>query len=309
MRLPFFLGALATGAMMNSYQSSSKVSASAKEKRSAVFDHHFRNFPLGEVINLSEDTAIFRFLLPTQDDVFDLIPCSTLQACFKEGTNAVEQPVRFYTPITPNGTKGYFDLIVRKYPKGRFTEHLFSMEVGENIQFRCIQYKMQYKPNKWREVGMIAGGTGITCMLQVMRASFSAPEDRTKMSLLFANRSESKILLRGLIDDFAAKFSSRFNVHYIIDKPENPQEWRGRVGYINAKTIKETMPAPADDIVVLICGPDPMMHSICGSQKAVLKQMSGALAQQPAMANLNNIQDVGGFMEELGYQKEMLYRF
>jgi len=310
MRFPLFCGALAFGAMTNSLRTSSQVSAEAVEKsKKHMFDHHFKPFQLGEVINLSEDTAIFRFLLPNPSDIFDLVPCSTLQAQFKDGSNIVDQPMRFYTPITRNGTQGYFDLIVRKYPNGRFTEHLFSMEVGENLLFRCIQYKMKYRPNKWRHVGMIAGGTGITCMLQVMRASFAAPEDRTQMSLLYANRAESKILLRGLIDEYAQKFADRFKVTYIVDKAENEKEWKGKLGHISCSLVKETMPAPADDIIVLICGPDPMMHKIAGSSKAVMKQMSGGLALQPAMSNLNNIQDVGGYLEELGYQKEMLYRF
>jgi cytochrome-b5 reductase len=69
------------------------------------------------------------------------------------------------------------------------------------------------------------------------------------------------------------------------------------------------MPAPANDICVLICGPDPMMSAIVGAPPAVLKQMSGGLAIQPAMANLNNLQDVAGYMGKLGYAKEMLYRF
>jgi cytochrome-b5 reductase len=316
-----FAGAVAFGAFANSFRASSKTSAASEAiqshdaaamvtgKKPPVFDHHFRPFQLGEVINLSEDSAIFRFLLHSPEDEFDLVACSTLQASFREGMNLVDQPMRFYTPITPNGTKGYFDLIVRKYPNGRFTEHLFGMEAGETLLFRCIQYKMRYKPNKWREVGLIGGGTGITSLLQVMRASFGEATDKTKMSLLYASRSESKILLRGLIDDFAARFANRLKVTYIIDKPEDPATWKGRVGHITQQLIQETMPAPANDICVLICGPDPMMSAIVGAPPAVLKQMSGGLAIQPAMANLNNLQDVAGYMGKLGYAKEMLYRF
>ena len=37
---------------------------------------------------------------------------------------------------------------------------------------------------------MIAGGTGITPMLQVIREILSNPEDKTEISLIFANQSE-----------------------------------------------------------------------------------------------------------------------
>lgn len=310
MRFPLFLGALGCGALASSWRSPSAKTVLAKsDEKKSVFDHHYKPFTLGEVINLSEDTAIFRFLLPNPDDVFDLVACSTLQATFKDGVNLVDQPQRNYTPITPNGTKGYFDLIVRKYPNGRFTEHLFSMEVGESISFRVIQYKMKYVPNKWKNVGLIGGGTGITSLLQIMRASFDAPEDKTNIHLLFANRCESKILLRGLVDDFAKKYAHRFKVTYIIDKAENPDTWKGKVGHIGPQLIKETMPPPGPDMQVCICGPDAMLHKLCGAAPAVMKAWSGGLAYQPAMANVNNLQDVGGYMGQLGYEKEHVYRF
>ena len=43
---------------------------------------------------------------------------------------------------------------------------------------------MRYATN----VGLIAGGTGITPMLQIIKAIIKDPEDDTKVSLLFANQ-------------------------------------------------------------------------------------------------------------------------
>jgi cytochrome-b5 reductase len=277
-------------------------------KRS-VFDHRFQQFILGQVINLSEDTAIFRFLLHSPEDVFNLPACSTLQASFKEGSARIDQPMRFYTPITPSGTKGYFDLIVRRYDNGRFTEHLFGMEIGEPLLFRVLQYKLNYKPNKWQHIGLIGGGTGITPLLQVLQASFQHPEDRTKLSLLYAARSESKILLRGLLNEMEAEHSDRFKIYYTVDKPENPSEWKGFTGRISEETLKITMPPPRKGNLVLVCGPDKMLFAVCGSPWAVLKSMSGGAVVQPAGVNLNNFQDVGGLLARLGYTKEIVYRF
>ena len=47
------------------------------------------------------------------------------------------------------------------------------------------------KPEQLRyanKVGLIAGGTGITPMLQIVRAMIKDPEDTTEVSLLFANQ-------------------------------------------------------------------------------------------------------------------------
>lgn len=42
-----------------------------------------------------------------------------------------------------------------------------------------------------KKLGMIAGGTGITPMLQLVRAIFKDKNDNTEISLLFANQVSS----------------------------------------------------------------------------------------------------------------------
>ncbi len=54
-------------------------------------------------------------------------------------------------------------------------------------------FRVKYpgKPEQLRyatSVGLIAGGTGITPMLQIIKAIIKDPEDDTKVSLLFANQ-------------------------------------------------------------------------------------------------------------------------
>ncbi|KAG8343064.1 putative cytochrome-b5 reductase [Trypanosoma vivax] len=279
-------------------------------RQSSVFDTKFKPFVLGEVTNLAEDVAIFRFLLPNIDDTFNLIPCSTLQGCFKEGANIVDQPMRFYTPITPNGEKGYFDILVKKQPRGRFTEHLFSMNVGESLLFRAVQYKLEYRRNRWSEVGLIGGGTGICPLLQFINASLDTSGDTTKLSVLFANRSEDKILLKGMLDEKARKFADRFKVYYTVDGLENPDSaYQGYVGYITPEMVRQTMPPPQEGNLVLVCGPDPMMTSLVGANPQVLKAMSGGKAYQPTGTILNNAPDVEGILGALGYTKDTVYRF
>lgn len=322
-RCALFGGAMATGALFNASRNSSKRDVAHAstygmenptlngliKSTSKVFDHQFRPFKLGEVINLAEDVAIFRFLLPKAEDVFSMSACSTLQGSHRTGTNLVEQVTRCYTPITPNGTKGYFDLLVKKQPDGRMTETLFSLQAGDSILFRVQDYKLSYAANKWKQVGLIGGGTGITPLLQVIMAALGDDKDQTKLSLLFANQRESKILLKGTLDSYARQFADRLKVNYIIDHSEAGSGWKGYTGYIDKRVIRDTMPAPARDIKILVCGPDKMMASLCGASFGVMKAMSGSTPMQPAGGNLQNFSDVEGILGELGYDKEMLYRF
>ena len=65
----------------------------------------------------------------------------------------------------------------------------------------------------------IIGGTGITPMLQLIRAVFRDTNDRTELSLLFANQTEDDILLREELEDVQKQFPERFKLWYTVDRP------------------------------------------------------------------------------------------
>lgn len=83
---------------------------------------------------------------------------------------------------------------------------------------------------------MIAGGTGITPMLQVIRAIIRGRKagDRTEVDLIFANVTQQDILLKEDLDELAAS-DPGVRVHYVLDKP--PEGWTGGVGYVTADMI------------------------------------------------------------------------
>lgn len=73
---------------------------------------------------------------------------------------------------------------------------------------------------------MIAGGTGITPMLQIIRQVFKDENDGTELWLLYANQTESDILLRKELEEVQAAHSERFHLHYTLDRPEEGWKYR-----------------------------------------------------------------------------------
>ena len=61
-------------------------------------------------------------------------------------------------------------------------------------------------------------------MQQVIEEILNNPEDKTQVSLVFANTEEEDILLRERFDELAKKHGN-FHVHYNLDKP--PRGWKG----------------------------------------------------------------------------------
>lgn len=111
-----------------------------------------------------------------------------------------------------------------------------SLKVGETIKVKGPKGAMVYTPNLVRHFGMIAGGTGITPMLQIIRAVIRGRStgDKTEIDLIFANVNEEDILLKEDLDELA-KSDKGFRVQYVLNNP--PEKWNGGVGFVTPEMI------------------------------------------------------------------------
>ena len=99
--------------------------------------------------------------------------------------------------------KGHLDLAVKTYEQGKMSKHIGEMKVGDTLDHAGRSAKIAYKKNEFSEIGMVAGGTGITPMLQVVDEILDDPNDKTKVSLIFV-QTDNDILLKAEIDARAA---------------------------------------------------------------------------------------------------------
>jgi len=166
---------------------------------------------------------------------------------------------RAYTPISSDDELGYFELVVKVYEQGKMSRHLDSMKVGDSIELRGPKGKFIYQANMKFSIGMLAGGTGITPMLQIIRAIQKNPQDKTEVSLIFANVNRDDILLKEELDDLVAN-DKRFKVYYVLNNPS--EGWTGGVGFISQAMIEQHMPPPNVDSLILMCGPPMMMKAM-----------------------------------------------
>jgi len=228
----------------------------------------FQEFPLTEKTILSHNTAIYRFALPTPNSILGLpigqhisIAANLDVKDPKTETITNKEVVRSYTPVSSDVNPGYFDLLIKSYPTGNISRHLATLNIGDKMKVKGPKGAMVYTPNMVRHFGMIAGGTGITPMLQVVKAILRGRSsgDKTEVDLIFANVNEEDILLKQDLDKLARE-DSGFRVHYVLNNP--PEGWTGGVGFVTADMIKERFPAAASDVKVLICGPPPMVSAM-----------------------------------------------
>ncbi|XP_019371268.1 PREDICTED: NADH-cytochrome b5 reductase 3 [Gavialis gangeticus] len=232
---------------------------------------------------VSHDTRRFRFALPTREHILGLPIGQHIYLSTRIDGNLVIRP---YTPVSSDDDKGFVDLVVKIYfrgvhPKfpdgGKMSQYLDSLKIGDTIDFRGPSGLLVYKgkgkfairPDKKSEpvirtvkyVGMIAGGTGITPMLQLIRAITKDKDDPTVCNLLFANQTEKDILLRPELEEIRVEYPDRFNLWYTLDRA--PENWEYSQGYVNQDMIRDHMPPPQDDVLILMCGPPPMIQYAC----------------------------------------------
>jgi len=238
---------------------------------------------LVEKVVLSHDTRLFRFELPSPEHCLGLPIGQHIYLSARINGSLIVRP---YTPTSSDEDLGHMDLVIKVYhanvhPKfpdgGKMTQHLESLAVGDTIDVRGPSGLLQYqgrgifaiRPDKKAEpsnlkvsrVSMIAGGTGITPMLQLVRAVFRDPEDTTCLSLLFANQTEEDILLRAELEEVAEQHPDRFKLWYTVDRPA--EGWKYSSGFINADMIEKALFPPDSDNLVLLCGPPPMINFAC----------------------------------------------
>lgn len=136
--------------------------------------------------------------------------------------------------------RGYFDLLIKSYPTGNISKYISNLKIGETIKVKGPKGQMTYYPGLVRAFGMIAGGTGITPMLQIIRAILMSEEDNTKINLIFANVGSEDILLKDELDELVMKEKEngreRLQVYYVLNNP--PEAWKDGVGFVTADMIK-----------------------------------------------------------------------
>jgi cytochrome-b5 reductase len=224
---------------------------------------------------------------------------------------------RPYSPVAVENV-GSFELLVRRYPHGEFSSQLARMEPGDQATFAGpVESRFRYRRGAAAEVGLVAAGTGITPMWQVIQAALSDPKDTTRFSLVYASSSPERILLKEELDRAAALHPERFRLCYLVSEAGTARGESGlpagvRLGRIDGEILRTHLPPPPDSRLgegadgacqVLVSGPERMLVELCGRRARDGGTNFGPGEQGAAMARHPAL---GGVLYKLGYRADQV---
>ncbi|XP_074377756.1 NADH-cytochrome b5 reductase-like protein, partial [Apium graveolens] len=261
------------------------------QQRIALNPDKWVDFKLQDKAKVSHNTQLFRFSFdPSAKLGLDVASCLiTRYPLAPDAEGKTKYVIRPYTPISDPDAKGHFDLLIKVYPGGKMSQHFANLKPGDVVEVKGPIEKLRYTPNMKKHIGMIAGGSGITPMLQIIDAILKNSDDNTKISLQYANVSPDDILLKKKLD-LLEDSHPNLKMYYTVDKPS--ENWRGGKGYITKDMAVKGLPAPCKDSLILVCGPPGLMNHISGDK-----------AKDRSQGELT------GILKELGYTEEMVYKF
>lgn len=180
--------------------------------------------------------------------------------------------------------RAYYDITVRQIPGGLVSSYLCALKPGEIITSGGPEGKFVYNPVfHGKKLCMIAGGSGITPFMSMIREVCQAGLDR-EITLVYGARSLEDMIFTDEIKELAAK-NKNFTFVPVLEKAAAGYD--GKTGMITAEILAEAV--KIDDISMFyLCGPQGMYEEIrkilygFGVPRRKIRQEISGLADDPS---------------------------
>ncbi|KAG5491957.1 hypothetical protein GH5_00853 [Leishmania sp. Ghana 2012 LV757] len=182
-----------------------------------------------------------------------------------------QQLIGYYSPINMPDDKGSISILARG-DKGNLQEWISSMRPGDSVEMKaCGGLRIELKPHKKqmiyrktviRRLALIAGGSGVAPMLQIIKAALNRPyvDNIETIRLVYAAEDEHELTYRSLLKQYSAENPGKFDCGFVLNNP--PEGWMEGVGYVDRATLQGLLQPPSKDLLVAICGPPVMQRSV-----------------------------------------------
>ena len=202
----------------------------------------------------THDTKTFRFGLPA-NATLDMLPGDFLSVHATINGKTVK---RAYTPSSLPEVTGFFDLTVKRYETGIISKYLHDLRVGDTVLMSGPSTGGHWVDGMAKKVGFVAGGTGITPMISIIRWILTK-RIAADLYLIFANKTEADIIFKEEWERDVRDYPN-FHCYHLLEEP--PSGWAQGTGRVTPDILRQHLPPSGADTCVFLCGPPQMVDSL-----------------------------------------------
>jgi len=206
---------------------------------------------LARIENQTHDAKTLRFLLPPNQQIaprpgqfltFDwIIDGKTVKRSYTICSSATQ---RGYVEITPKRVEnGYVSKFLNDHAK-----------VGLTVKAHGPYGKFHFDETKHDKIVLIAGGSGITPMIAMLRY-IDDLSIKAEVTLIYCVRAERDVFFK---DELALLQTRLNNFRYVLVLSQPHAGWEGFKGRLQKETLERTVKNPLHSTFFL-CGPPPFM--------------------------------------------------
>ncbi|WP_455377971.1 ferredoxin--NADP reductase, partial [Petrachloros mirabilis] len=151
------------------------------------------------------------------------------------------------------------------YLSPAFSKYLHDRKAGDTVLMSGPYPGGHWVDGMAKKVGFVAGGTGITPMISIIRWILARGLG-VELFLLFANKTEADIIFREEWEGNVREHAN-FHCYHVLEQP--PAGWPEGAGRITVDMLRNHLPLPGPDTVIFLCGPPPMVDMVEETLKAI----------------------------------------
>ena len=216
-----------------------------------------------EVIQETEDAATIYFWHPLNEQIkYKAGQFITLIVPADNGKNVR----RSYSMSTSPHADTSIGVTVKRVKGGLVSNYLLdTVKKGDFIEVIEPMGRFYFEPDadSRRHLVLIGAGSGITPLMSIAKSALKM-EPKTKVSLLYGNRTPESIIFWEKLLELERDYKDRFQVTHILSQP--PKDWtleRGRIHQANATLfLKEEHDVHFTEEHFYMCGPEGMMEEM-----------------------------------------------
>jgi ring-1,2-phenylacetyl-CoA epoxidase subunit PaaE len=227
---------------------------------------HFHSLKIAEVVPETAEAVSLRFEIPPElEQAFAFRPGQHLTL---RATIGGEEVRRNYSLCTAPDERDWM-VTIKRTPGGIFSQWApQNLKAGDVIDVMSPHgsFTTEFDPANRRHLVGIAGGSGITPVLSLIKSTLRL-EPESRFTLLYGNRDSSSIIFLDALADLKDKFLDRFELYHFLDQEEQDIDlFNGMLDRARCEEVIELLVADAAGVDGwFICGPGPMMDAAEGA--------------------------------------------